>query len=101
MRSEKVSFGSTTTILAGIPAPNQRAAFMALQGTVSNVAAGLGSLASARYLGTDATGALLGFERLAGLNALAGLAAGAGVLALLDALRRRAQATAPTTTSQA
>ncbi|WP_313327889.1 MFS transporter [Stutzerimonas balearica] len=92
---------STTTILAGIPAPNQRAAFMALQGTVSNVAAGLGSLASARYLGTDATGALLGFERLAGLNALAGLAAGAGVLALLDALRRRAQATAPTTTSQA
>jgi len=92
---------STTTVAASIPAPHQRAAFMALHGSVSNVAAGLGSLASAAYLGTTADGALTGFEHLAGLHVVIALTAGAALLLLLAALRRHGQLPTPTTTSRA
>jgi len=92
---------STTTVAASIPAPHQRAAFMALHGSVSNVAAGLGSLASAAYLGTAADGELTGFEHLAGFHVVLTLTAGAALLLLLAALRRHGHLPTPTTTSRA
>ncbi len=84
-----VRTSSTLTIAAGIPQPQQRAAFMALQSTVSNVACGLGSLFSAAYLGSGPGGRLIGFDDLAWLYAGTGTAAGIGVLWLLRGLGRR------------
>jgi len=84
-----VRSSSTLSIAAGIPQPQQRAAFMALQSTVSNIAAGLGSLFSAAYLGAGAGGRLIGFDDLAWLYAGAGTVAGIGVLCLLRGLGQR------------
>lgn len=42
---------TTLAVTAAIPAPHQRAAFMSFQGSVTNVAAGLGSLFSANISG--------------------------------------------------
>ncbi|MHB0763870.1 MFS transporter [Stutzerimonas sp. NM35] len=89
MALSAVRSNSTMTIAAGIPQPHQRAAFMAFQGTVSNVAAGIGSLCSALYLTSGAQHQLIGFEHLAGFYALVGLVAGLGVLYLLHGLRQR------------
>jgi predicted MFS family arabinose efflux permease len=77
---------TTLAITAAIPAPHQRAAFMSFQGTVTNVAAGLGSLLSARYLFSDSTGALHGFAGLAWINIGCGLLACGGVWLLLKGL---------------
>lgn len=74
---------TTLAITAAIPAPHQRAAFMSFQGTVTNVAAGLGSLLSARYLVSDEHGALHGFATLAWTNIACGLLACAGVWLLI------------------
>ena len=65
---------------------------MALQSTVSNIAAGLGSLFSAAYLTEDAVRRLVGFDDLAWLYAGAGTAAGIGVLVLLRAIHARSDA---------
>ncbi|WP_415844800.1 MFS transporter [Stutzerimonas zhaodongensis] len=89
MALSAVRSNSTMTLAAGVPPAHQRAAFMAFQGTVSNVAAGLGSLFSARYL-TDGPGhELLGFEDLAAFYAAAGVVAGLGVLYLIHGIRQR------------
>lgn len=101
MALSAVRSNSTMTIAAGIPEPHQRAAFMAFQGTVSNIAAGVGSLCSALYLTSGAQHELIGFEHLAGFYALAGLVAGLGVLYLLHGLRRRDAAHGETTEQQA
>lgn len=102
MALSAVRSNSTMTIAAAIPPPHQRAAFMAFQGTVSNVAAGLGSLFSAAYLGTGARGELLGFDQLAWFYAIAGALAGLGVTYLLRGIRQRdAAAVQATTTRQA
>lgn len=79
---------TTLAITAAIPAPHQRAAFMSFQGTVTNVAAGLGSLLSARYLISDESGALHGFASLAWLNIACGLLACGGVGFLIRGLAR-------------
>ena len=71
--------------------------FMALQSTVSNIAAGLGSLFSAAYLSEDAGRRLVGFEDLAWLYAGAGTTAGIGVLLLLRAIHARTAAAAGNT----
>ena len=71
---------------------------MAFQGTVSNVAAGLGSLCSAGYLSTGARGELLGFDQLAWFYAIAGALAGLGVIRLLRGIRQRDAAAAQATT---
>ncbi|WP_438827698.1 MFS transporter [Stutzerimonas stutzeri] len=92
-----VRSSSTLTIAAAIPRPEQRAAFMALQSTVSNIAAGLGSLFSAAYLSEDAGRRLVGFADLAWLYAGAGTTAGIGVLLLLRAIHARTAADAGTT----
>lgn len=89
MALSAVRSNSTMTIAAGVPAVHQRAAFMAFQGTASNVAAGLGSLVSAQYLTTGAQNELLGFEHLATFYAVAGIVAGAGVLFLIHGIRQR------------
>ena len=59
---------------------------MSFQGTVTNVAAGVGSLLSARYLVSDAGGALHGFSTLAWINIGCGLLACGGVWLLLKGL---------------
>lgn len=79
---------TTLAVTAAIPAPHQRAAFMSFQGTVTNVAAGLGSLLSARYLVSDQSGALQGFPELASVNIACGLLACAGVWFLIRGLER-------------
>lgn len=89
MALSAVRSNSTMTIAAGVPRAHQRAAYMAFQGTASNIAAGLGSLVSARYLTNGAQHELLGFERLATFYAVAGIAAGAGVLYLIHGIRQR------------
>lgn len=101
MALSAVRSNSTMTIAAGIPEPHQRAAFMAFQGTVSNIAAGIGSLCSALYLTSGAQHELIGFEHLAGFYALAGPVAGLGVLYLLHGLRRRDAVHGETTEQQA
>ncbi|MFM5554120.1 MFS transporter [Aeromonas veronii] len=77
---------TTLAITAAIPAPHQRAAFMSFQGTVTNVAAGLGSLLSARLLVSDQNGVLHGFDQLAWINIGCGLLACCGVWLLLKGL---------------
>ncbi|KXO83785.1 MFS transporter [Stutzerimonas stutzeri] len=89
-----VRSSSTLTIAAAIPSPEQRAAFMALQSTVSNVAAGLGGLFSAAYLAADADRRLIGFDELAWLYTGAGIVAGAGVVSLLRPVAARSVAQA-------
>lgn len=79
---------TTLAVTAAIPAPHQRAAFMSFQGTVTNVAAGVGSLLSARYLVSDEGGALHGFSTLAWINIGCGLLACAGVWFLIRGLER-------------
>ncbi|MGY3856410.1 MFS transporter [Aeromonas intestinalis] len=79
---------TTLAITAAIPAPHQRATFMSFQGTVTNVAAGLGSLLSASYLVSDEQGALHGFAELAWFNIACGLLACAGVWFLIRGLER-------------
>lgn len=101
MALSAVRTNSTLTIAAGVPAPHQRGAFMALQGTVSNTAAGLASLASARYLSAGPANELIGFDHLAWLYAVAGLAAGFGVLGLLRGIRQRGEPAAATSTTKA
>lgn len=98
MALSAVRSNSTLTIAAAIPPPHQRATFMAFQGTVSNIAAGLGSLFSAASLGTGAHGELLGFDRLAWLYAIAGALAGLGVTRLLHGIRQRDSTATQTTT---
>lgn len=77
---------TTLAITAAIPAPHQRAAFLSLQGTVTNVAAALGSLLSARYLVSQPEGALQGFAELAWINIACGLMACGGVWLLIRGL---------------
>lgn len=77
---------TTLAITAAIPAPHQRAAFMSFQGTVSNVAAGVGSLISARVLVSDESGVLHGFNLLAWINIGCGLLACSGLWLLLKGL---------------
>ena len=89
MALSAVRTNSTMTIAAGVPHAHQRAAFMAFQGTVSNVAAGLGSLFSARYLSEGPQHQVIGFEHLAAFYAVAGVVAGLGVLYLLHGIRQR------------
>ncbi|MER0459018.1 MFS transporter [Aeromonas caviae] len=79
---------TTLAVTAAIPAPHQRAAFMSFQGSVTNVAAGLGSLFSARYLVSDEGGALQGFSTLAWINIACTLVACAGVWFLIRSLKR-------------
>ncbi|WP_337969345.1 MFS transporter [Aeromonas caviae] len=79
---------TTLAVTAAIPAPHQRAAFMSFQGSVTNVAAGLGSLLSARYLVSDEGGALHGFPTLAWINIACTLVACAGVWFLIRGLKR-------------
>ncbi|MGU5633095.1 MFS transporter [Aeromonas caviae] len=79
---------TTLAVTAAIPAPHQRAAFMSFQGSVTNVAAGLGSLFSARYLVSDEGGALQGFPTLAWINIACTLVACAGVWFLIRSLKR-------------
>ena len=79
---------TTLAVTAAIPAPHQRAAFMSFQGSVTNVAAGLGSLFSARYLVSDEGGALHGFPTLAWINIACTLVACAGVWFLIRSLKR-------------
>ncbi|MFQ2645912.1 MFS transporter [Aeromonas caviae] len=78
---------TTLAVTAAIPAPHQRAAFMSFQGSVTNVAAGLGSLFSARYLVSDEGGALHGFPTLAWINIACTLVACAGVWFLIRGLK--------------
>ncbi len=78
---------TTLAVTAAIPAPHQRAAFMSFQGSVTNVAAGLGSLFSARYLVSDEGGALQGFSTLAWINIACTLVACAGVWFLIRSLK--------------
>ena len=78
---------TTLAVTAAIPAPHQRAAFMSFQGTVTNVAAWLGSLLSARYLVSDEGGALHGFSTLAWINIGCGLLACTGVWFLIRGLK--------------
>lgn len=89
MALSAVRSNSTITIAAGIPPAHQRAAFMAFQGTVSNIAAGLGSLFSARYLTEGPQHQILGFEQLAAFYAVAGVVAGVGVLYLIHGIKQR------------
>ncbi|MDK3164735.1 MFS transporter [Aeromonas caviae] len=79
---------TTLAVTAAIPAPHQRAAFMSFQGSVTNMAAGLGSLFSARYLVSDEGGALQGFSTLAWINIACTLVACAGVWFLIRSLKR-------------
>lgn len=79
---------TTLAVTAAIPAPHQRAAFMSFQGSVTNVAAGLGSLLSARYLVSDEGGTLHGFPTLAWINIACTLVACAGVWFLIRGLKR-------------
>ena len=78
---------TTLAVTAAIPAPHQCAAFMSFQGTVTNVAAGVGSLLSARYLVSDEGGALHGFSTLAWINIGCGLLACTGVWFLIRGLK--------------
>ena len=78
---------TTLAVTAAIPAPHQRAAFMSFQGTVTNVAAGVGSLLSARYLVSDEGGVLHGFSTLAWINIGCGLLACTGVWFLIRGLK--------------
>lgn len=89
MATSAVRTNSSTTIAAAIPAPHQRAAFMAFQGTVSNVAAGLGSLFSAFYLGTGTNHQVQGFEQLSGVYVGVGLLTGVGMWLLQRGIKRR------------
>lgn len=89
MAASAVRTNSSMTIAAAIPPPHQRAAFMAFQGTVSNVAAGLGSLFSAFYLSTEANNQLQGFEQLSGFYVVAGLLTGVGMWLLQRGIKRR------------
>ncbi|WP_141734632.1 MFS transporter [Oligoflexus tunisiensis] len=54
----------TTAIISKIPEPQQRASFMSLQGTVSNLAAGLAGTFSSWFLSLDTSGALIGMPSL-------------------------------------
>ena len=89
MALSAVRTNSTMTIAAGVPHAHQPAAFMAFQGTVSNIAAGLGSLFSARYLSEGPQHDVVGFEQLAAFYAVAGVLAGLGVLYLLHGIKQR------------
>ncbi|WP_339413724.1 MFS transporter [Pseudomonas sp. EA_35y_Pfl2_R5] len=89
MAASAVRTNSSMTIAAAIPPPHQRAAFMAFQGTVSNVAAGLGSLFSAFYLSTGVDNQLQGFEQLSGVYVVIGLFTGAGMWLLQRGIKRR------------
>ncbi|MNL81975.1 hypothetical protein D3C87_2092330 [compost metagenome] len=62
---------------------------MAFQGTVSNVAAGLGSLFSAIYLSTGADDQLQGFNRLSGFYVVVGILTGVGMWLLQRGIKRR------------
>lgn len=89
MAASAVRSNSSMTIAAAIPPPHQRAAFMAFQGTVSNVAAGLGSLFSAIYLSTGADDQLQGFNRLSGFYVVVGILTGVGMWLLQRGIKRR------------
>ncbi|MDM8350646.1 MFS transporter [Pseudomonas sp. sp1636] len=89
MAASAVRTNSSMTLAAAIPPPHQRAAFMAFQGTVSNVAAGLGSLFSALYLSSGADNQLQGFNRLSGFYVVAGILTGVGMCLLLRGIQRR------------
>lgn len=89
MAASAVRTNSSMTIAAAIPPPHQRAAFMAFQGTVSNIAAGLGSLFSALYLSTGADNQLQGFNQLSGFYVVVGILTGVGMWLLQRGIRRR------------
>lgn len=89
MATSSVRSNSSMTIAVAIPAPHQRAAFMALLSTVGNVAAGLGSLVSAAYLKSGTQHQLIGFEQLSHVHVASGLLAGIGVLFLLRGIKQR------------
>lgn len=89
MAASAVRTNSSMTIAAAIPPAHQRAAFMAFQGTVSNVAAGLGSLFSALYLSTGADNQLQGFNQLSGFYVVVGILTGVGMWLLQRGIRRR------------
>ena len=78
--------------MSAIPAPNQRAAFMSFQSTVTNIASSIASIGSARYLVSDVDGSLQGFDHLAWANSACVLAACGGVLLVLQGLAARNQA---------
>lgn len=80
-----------------IPAPMQRAVFMSLLGTVSNLAAGAGSVFAAAWLGNNAQ-QLTGFGGLGVINVLA--IAGGLVIWLLYLRERKTIAPALVTAAQ-
>jgi predicted MFS family arabinose efflux permease len=75
-----------------IPAPMQRAAFMSLLGTVSNLAAGCGSVLASAWLGQQEQ-QLTGMAEMGLLNALA-IVASLGLWALYQHARRQSSASA-------
>ncbi|MDZ7867964.1 MAG: MFS transporter [Rheinheimera sp.] len=75
-----------------IPAPMQRAAFMSLLGTVSNLAAGCGSVLASAWLGQQEQ-QLTGMAEMGLLNALA-IVASLGLWALYQHTRRQSSAPA-------
>ncbi|MDR5866714.1 MFS transporter [Halomonas koreensis] len=87
MAMSSARFSATQAIVSAIPAPDQRAAFMALQNTMVSVASGAAGIASAAYLGSAADGALIGFDRLAWLAAGGILFALGGMVFILRRLR--------------
>jgi len=89
MAASAVRTNSSMTIAAAIPPVHQRAAFMAFQSTVSNVAAGLGSLFSAHYLTSGADNQLQGFAQLSGFYVVSGLLTGLGMWLLQRGITRR------------
>lgn len=89
MALSSVRSSMTHAITAGVPAANRRAAYLSVQGAVTNIAAGMAAIGSAHYLSTDPAGRLRGVAELAALNGLCILLAAIGTLVLLRRLAQR------------
>lgn len=88
MAFSSARFSASQAIVSLIPTADQRAAFMALQNTMVNVASGLAGIAGASYLSSSAGGALRGFDHLAWLTVAAISLALGGMLYITHRLSR-------------
>lgn len=86
MAMSSVRFSASQAIVSQIPAADQRAAFMALQNTMVNVASGLAGMAGASYLSSNSSGVLQSFDHLATVTVAAILLALTGMLYIIRQL---------------
>lgn len=96
MAMSSVRTSSASAIISRVPEPHERAAFMSLQSTFGNLAAGIASMLAAQYLSADSSGVLTGFSDLVVISAGCTLLVPVLMMGLLSRLKKRTLPVAPT-----